>query len=124
MFYNGKCQLLLYIDLGLCVGINSTRISTLPPKGPYRVGQTVQFSCEVDIKQNFSVTWDVFATVYGHTTRYDRQFNWTFWHDNALHYNLFFCTVVANGTAIDRAKKVIEVQGKAMNFYACVDSIF
>ncbi len=112
------------IDLGLCVEINSTRISTLPPKGPYRVGQTVQFSCEVDIKQNFSVTWDVLAHVYGHTTRYGRRFNWTFSYDITLHYNLFFCTVVANGTAIDRAKKVIEVQGKAMNCYACVDSIF
>ncbi len=76
----------------------------------------------MDIKQNFSVTWDVLAQVFGYTTRYGRRFNWTFWNDNALHYSLFSCTVVANGTAIDRAKKVIEVQGKAMSFYACVDS--
>ncbi len=35
------------IDLGLCVEINSAIISTLPPKGPYHVGQTVQLFCEV-----------------------------------------------------------------------------
>ncbi len=111
------------IDLGLCVETKSIRISTLPPKGPYRVGQTVQFSCEVDTQQNVTITWNVLAVNYRRTARHGSSFNWTFSRDYTIHYCLFYCTGVANGSVIGRARRVVEVQGKTiMNFKACVDS--
>ena len=101
--------------LGLCVETNSIRISTLPPKGPYRVGQIIQLFCEVGKEENVTITWNIFASIFGGGSyaTFGNSFNWTFnQYDYILHYCLFYCRVAVNGTFIAKAKRVIEVQGK------------
>ncbi len=100
------------IDLDLGVEIHSARISTLPPKGPYRIGQTVLFSCEVDKEENVTITWNILANIFGGYEQLGKSFNWTS-HRYNQHYCLFYCRVAVNGTVIGKAKRVIEVQGKA-----------
>ena len=91
----------------------SVRISTSPSQGPFRVYQTVQFTCEVEPAQAHPVTylWRNVVKVYTYNTRTNESFNETF-NSYTLRYYRYTCTVALNGTVLGSADKIVEVHGK------------
>jgi len=99
------------------VSLPAVVIVTSPGLGPFRLGQKVEFTCEVDSSHfvnNISYQWRSVESVFGGSTYSTRSFNKTF-HNNdvtTLRYCWFFCTVTYNGTFTASNNKLIEVQGK------------
>lgn len=98
--------------------MTSVRILTLPAGGPYHVGQTVQFNCEVNPRENVTITWNFITQFHSSSSGIGRSFNWTFQLDT-LRYSVFSCTVVANRSVVGKAAKVIEIQGKLVETLFC-----
>ena len=91
----------------------SVRISTSPSQGPFRVGQTVQFTCEVDPAQAHPVTyqWRNVERVIGFSSYTSESFNTTYYRDT-LRYCRYTCAVTFNGTVLGSADELVEVHGK------------
>ena len=93
--------------------VSSVRITTIPSKGPFRLLQIVQFSCEVEPAQSGPVTyqWRSVDFVNGGRSYSSESFNKTF-YIYSLHYCWYFCSVSLNGTVLGSADKLVEVHGK------------
>ena len=93
--------------------VPSIRISTSPSQGPFRIGQTVQFTCEVEPAQARPVTyqWGIVEGIYIYSTRTSESFNITY-YDDILRYGRYICTVALNETVLGSADKIVEVHGK------------
>ena len=94
--------------------VSSVRISTSPSQGPFRVFQTVQFTCEVEPAQALSVTyqWRIAERIYFYYNLSNESFNITYTHWNTLRYCRYICTVSLNGIVLGSADKLVEVHGK------------
>ena len=91
----------------------SVRITTIPSKGPFRLLQRVQFTCEVEPAQSGPITyqWRSMDSALGGSGYYSESFNKTF-YIHFLRYNWYFCSVSLNGTVLGSADKLVEVHGK------------
>ena len=101
--------------------VPSVRISSSPSQGPFRVDQTVQFTCEVEPAQTHPVTylWRIVDRINAYYTRTSESFNTTYIRDN-LRYCRYTCTVALNGTFLGSADKLVEVHGKySMAKFVC-----
>ena len=99
------------ISEGLKVTIN-----TVPRQGPFRIFQTVQFSCEVEPAQSeyLSYQWKTVEHVFGGPSHRGESFNTTFEEVN-MRYCWYFCSVYAsNGTVLGSANRLVEVHGKSI----------
>ena len=85
---------------------SSVRITTIPSKGPFRIHQVVQFSCEVEPAESGPVTyqWKNVDYIYGGTSYSRESFNMTFNMDS-LRYCWYFCSVSLSGTVLGSADK-------------------
>ena len=92
---------------------SSVRITTIPSKGPFKIQQMVQFSCEVEPAQSGPVTyrWRSVDNVNGDRSYSSESFNRTFYIRD-LRYCWYFCSVSLNGTVLGSADKLVEVHGK------------
>ena len=92
---------------------SSVRITTIPSKGPFRIQQLVQLSCEVEPAQSGPVTyqWWSLDNMYGGSSYSSESFNTTF-YIHFLCYCWYFCSVSLNGTVLGSADKLVEVHGK------------
>ena len=92
---------------------SSVRITTIPNKGPFRLLQIVQFSCEVEPALSGAVAyqWKWVDSIDSGTSYFSESFNTTFDFDS-LRYCWFFCSVSFNGTVLGSADKLVEVHGK------------
>ena len=90
------------------------RIVTKPPHGPFRLGQTVQFTCEVDSlpTENLTFQWTSVEYTYGGSSYSGQSFNRTFTVRYTLHYAWFFCSMWRNTTQLASSDKVVEIHGK------------
>ena len=113
----------LIIDISFILGAivsgseSLVTISTVPSNGPFYIGQTVKFICEIDSTKDTNVSYEwVFA--YHYLMRY-RINNQTFKHTFTpviVRYSLYTCIVKSSsGNIIEKAKKVIEVHGKTLS---------
>ena len=95
----------------------SLRIVTYPRQGPFRLGQTVEFTCEVDPIPSEALTyqWRPVDRTYGSSAYSGRSFNKTY-DDNALRFCWYFCSVTHNQTLIGKADKLVEVHGEPFLF--------
>ena len=91
----------------------SVRITTIPSKGPFRLQQTVQFSCEVEPAQSGPVIyqWKWVDNVNGGSSYSSESLNLTF-NTYSLHYCWYFCSLSLNGTVLGSADKLVKVHGK------------
>ena len=107
--------LLLWFNLGaaVCVKSTSVTISTLPRIGPFVVGQSVKFTCDVNTTaNNISFDW-----VYVHTIGISRATVKNvslYFHDDIIRYPWFYCMVSSSGVTVGKATKVIEIHDKSM----------
>ena len=116
MFISGLAGLCFYFQL--ITEADNTRILTSPPQSPFRIGQRVRFTCEVDSTSTDNLTYQWKSVEYtdGWGFSYSGQsFNRTF-HDYSLRYSWFFCSVWKNGTRIASSNKIVEVHGKIQFF--------
>ena len=92
---------------------SSVRIVTIPNKGPFRIQQRVQFTCEVEPAESGPVTyqWKNVYYLYGGTSYSRESFSTTF-YEYSLRYCWYFCSVSLNGTVLGSADKLVEVHGK------------
>ena len=92
---------------------SSVRIATIPSKGPFRLQQIVQFSCEVEPAESGPVTyqWKNVDYIYGGPSYSRGSFNTTF-YEYSLRYCWYFCSVSLNGKVLGSADKLVEVHGK------------
>ena len=92
---------------------SSVRITTIPSKGPFRIQQMVQFSCEVEPAQSGPVIyqWKGVEYINGGSSYSSESFNRTF-NTYFLRYCWYFCSVSLNGTVLGSANKLVEVHGK------------
>ena len=100
----------------------SVTITTQPRQGPFRIEQTVQFSCSVHPTPlgNLTYNWRTVDRAYGFT--YTQQhFNRTYsMYDNSLHFCYYYCEVLANDTiVVGSTSRIVEVQGKSESMVAC-----
>ena len=97
------------------VATSLVKITTVPREGPYMIGQTVQFVCEVDT-HSYDVTfmWNAVEDIYGSLSSTGMKFSSTYWQET-LRFCWYSCTVLKNGTLIGKANKVVEVHGKLLN---------
>ena len=97
------------------VGEYNVSIITDPRQGPFRIGQEVQFSCQVEPTPpgNASYHWRNVVDVYG--SFYDNRQNFTEYYaiyDPPLRYCYYFCEVSVNGTLVGSARRIVQVQGE------------
>jgi len=92
------------------VKATSVTISTIPRSGPFVIGQTVQFSCEVHPSANASFRW-IYVYYNGYGTSTAKALHITI-HENTIRYPLVFCMASLSGVTLGKATKVIEVNGK------------
>ncbi len=91
----------------------SVTITTVPSQGPFRIGQTVQFSCLIEPTPPDPVTYRWRIVEYariGHThtqQNYSRSF-----YNRNLHYCYYLCEVSVNQTLLGSASRIVEVQGE------------
>ena len=94
------------------VGEYTVSISTDPRQGPFRIGQTVQFSCQVEPTPpgNVSYQWrnlDSVRVVYsGNHQNFSRDYDIG---DLPLFYSYYFCEVSVNETLVGFATRIVEV---------------
>lgn len=95
---------------------SSVRITTIPRDGPFRVGQTVLFICEVEPAQSANVTyhWRTVEYAYGGTNFItETETLPRFIYIDDLRYSWYFCTAtLIDGTVLGSADKLVEFQGK------------
>ena len=101
------------------VGEYNVSIITDPRQGPFRIGQGVQFSCQVEPTPSGTVRyhWRNVDNVYG--SFYENQQNYTHYYDYydpPLPYCYYFCEVSVNGTLIGSARRIVQVQGELVGF--------
>ena len=89
----------------------SVRITTSPSQGPFRVDQTVQFTCEVEPAQEQPVTYH-WKILDGSVSNFSTgSFHRTFF-DFSFRHSWFYCTVQLNGVQIGEADRFFEIHGK------------
>ena len=98
-------------------------IMTDPRQGPFRLDQTVDFSCVVEPAPPDSVTyhWRTVESVYGGSTFTQQNFSRTY-NYNDLRYCWYFCEVMLNETLVGSANKLVEVSGE--NSYKYLARVF
>ena len=113
-----KPLMFLSVLAGLCfyfqliTEANTARILTSPPQSPFRIGQRVRFTCEVDSSFTDNLTYHWRSEEYGSGFTYSGQsFNKTF-HKFSLRYSWFFCSIWKNETRIASSSMIVEVHGK------------
>ena len=108
----------LVLVTGCCLklgdGAVSARIVTRPPQGPFRLGQTVQFTCEVDSlpTENLTFQWRSVEKTSGGSSYSGQSFNKTFTSRFTLRYVWFFCSVLGNTIQLASSDKIVEINGK------------
>ena len=104
--------------IGCCLklgdGAVSARIVTRPPQGPFRLRQTVQFTCEVDTLPTETLTfqWRSIEDAASGYSYSGRTFNKTFTNRFTLRYVWFFCSILRNTTLLASSDKIVEFHGK------------
>ena len=99
------------------IGAPSLRIATNPRQGPFRLGQTVEFTCEVDpVPEVLVYQWRAVDGKYGSSTYSGRSFNKTF-YDDTLRFCWYFCSVTHNQTLLGKADKLVEVHGEHFLYF-------
>ena len=98
----------------MCGGAVSARIVTRPPQGPFRLGLTVQFICEVDSlsTENLTFQWRSVEYTYGGSSYSGQSFYKKFTSDHTLRYVWFFCSILMNTTQLASSDKIVEIHGK------------
>ena len=99
----------------------SVTITTQPRQGPFRIEQTVQFSCSVHPTPpgDLTYSWKTVDSIYDST--YTRQhFNRTYSeYENNLHFCYYYCEVLANDTiVVGSTSRIVEVQGESQSLDA------
>ena len=97
---------------GLVGAVSSTysvSIITDPRQGPFRVGQTVNFSCVVEPALD-DVTYQWRAVEY-ESSSFTRQNISRRYYSNSLRYCWYFCYVWQNETLINSSNLMVEIQG-------------
>ena len=100
--------------LKVCGGAGSARIVTRLPQGPFRLGQTVQCTCEVDSlpTENLIFQWRSVEYTSGGSSYSCQSFNKTFTSRITLRYVWFFCSVLRNTIQLASSDKIVEYHGK------------
>ena len=105
-------------------GAVSTRIVTRPPQSPFRFGQTVQFTREVDSlpTEHLTFQWTSVEHTGGGSSYSGQSFNKTFISRTTLRYVWFFCSVLRNTTQLTSSDKIVEIHGKG--FYTIILTLY
>ena len=95
-------------------GAVSAWIVTRPPQGPLRLGQTEQFTCEVDSLpiENLTFQWRSVEYTSGGSSYFGQSVNKTFPNESTLRYVWFFCSILRNTTLLTSSDKLVEIRGK------------
>ena len=97
------------------VGEYTVSIITDPWQGPFRIGQEVQFSCQVEptpfgtVRYNWRNVDDVYGYFYENRQNYTHHYDY---YNSPLRYCYYFCEVSVNGTLIGSARRIVHVQGE------------
>ena len=116
--YTFVIALLLVLVIAYCLNLGegavAARIVIRPPQGPFRLGQTVQFTCEVDSlpTERLTFQWRYVEDVYSGSSYSGQSFNKTFTRLFTLRYVWFFCSVLRNTTQLASSDKIVEIHGK------------
>ena len=103
------------ISAVVSVGEYTVSIITDPRQGPFRIDQTVQFSCQVDPTPlgNVSYQWRNLDSNYvgysGNHQNFSRDYDI---RDLLFLYSYYFCEVSVNETLVGSATRIVEVQGE------------
>ena len=97
-------------------GAVSAKIVIRPPQGPFRLGQPVQFTCEVDIlpTENLTFQWRSVEYTSGSSSYSGQSFNKTFTSHGTLRYVWLFCSILRNTTPLAFSDKIMEFHGKLL----------
>ena len=113
-----KLIVLLVLVIAYCLklgnGAVAARIVTRPPQGPFRLGQTVQFTCDVDSlpTENLTFRWRSVEYTSGGSSYSGQSFNKTFINRFTLRYVWFFCSDLRKTTQLASSDKILEIHGK------------
>ena len=116
--YTFVIALLLVLVIAYCLklgdGAVAAKIVTRPPQGPFRLRQTVQFTCEVDSlpTENLTFQWRSVEYTYGGSSYSGQSFNKTFTSRFTLRYVWLFCSVLRNTIQLASSDKIVEIHGK------------
>ena len=93
--------------------VYSVTIVTNPRKGPFKVQQTVQFSCFIEPTPPESVIyqWNTVERFSGASTHSSQNFCKTYYY-HSLRYCWYSCQVFQNQTLLGSNDKFVEVQGE------------
>ena len=104
------------ISAGVSVGEYTVSIITDPREGPFRIDQTVQFSCQLDPTPpgNVSYRWRFVdeagsSGASGLQQNFSRIYSIYGYHP---HHCYYFCEVSVNGTPVSSARRIVQVQGE------------
>ena len=117
-----SCYIIIIIISGIisstCDETYSVTIITDPGQGPFRLRQSVNFSCVVEPAPPDSVTyqWRTVEYVYGGSSFTQQNFRRTY-YTQYLRYCWYFCEVVLNQTLVGSASRLVEVTGELMNVF-------
>ena len=101
-------------------GSYSVSIITEPSQGPFRIGQDVQFMCQVDPTPPDPVTyqWRIVERSYeGSTSPQQNISTFYYYYDYTLRYCYYYCQASVNQTLLGSASRVVEVQGICCSYY-------
>ena len=110
--------LVVVLVIGCCLKLGDGAVSAWivirPPQGPFRLGQTVQFTCEVDSlpTENLTFQWRSVEYTSGGSSYSGQSFNKTFTNKFTLRYVWFFCSILRNTTLLTSSDKLVEIHGK------------
>ena len=94
----------------------SVTITTQPRQGPFRIGQTVQFSCSVHPTPpgNLTYSWRRVESTYGSTYTQQHFIQTYSMYDINLRFCYYYCEVFANDTTlVGSTSRIVEVQGES-----------
>ena len=93
----------------------SVTITTQPRQGPFRINQTVQFSCSVHPTppRDLTYQWRTVEAISGGSSFIRQSYNRTY-SERYLHYCYYYCEVSANGTVVGSTSRIVEVLGELM----------
>ena len=92
----------------------SVTITTQPRQGPFRINQTVQFSCSVHPTPPGNLTYQWRTVEYGYGSTYTQQQIIAYYRRDNLHYCYYYCEVFADGAVVGSASRIVEVLGELM----------
>ena len=99
------------------------QIITVPSQGPFRLGQTVQFSCLIDPIPPDPITyqWRMVEDYYGGTSS-QQNFSRTYsiYSNGYMPQCYYSCEVLVNQTVLGSTSTLVELQGKLDPMYSCV----